>query len=194
MQDGEGIIWVESGTNAKAVNHTATCGPNGERAVGLMQVCQVHCGKFGLSSDLKKCTAQLQNPFVNVKVAKQLFDACGGSFKCDWPTYSGGAYQKFKGKDAMIVVPEGGIGGVLNDVNDAVTGTASGVINGVKDAATAVPKLIGALFDPSTYLRIGKGALGGVFIIAGTGALVFIVANKVTDGGATKAVEAAAVA
>ena len=70
-------------------------------------------------------------------------------------------------------------------------GSAAGA---VKDTVNAVPKLIGALFDPSTYLRIGKGALGGVFIIAGTGALVFIVANKITDGGATKAVEAAALA
>ncbi len=50
--------------------------------------------------------------------------------------------------------------------------------------------VVKALFDPGTYLRIGKGMAGGTLIIVGTGALVFVIANKATGGGATKAVKA----
>lgn len=58
------------------------------------------------------------------------------------------------------------------DAVQAIGSAADTAINGVGD-------FISFITDPDTWLRLGKGALGFTFIVVGTGALVYVVGNKV---------------
>lgn len=111
-----------------------------------------------------------------------------------WTTYNNGAYKLYLGKDYDLTKD----GGVLSDALHFATGALGGAVGLGVDAAipgasavtsgnplnaitgpiNTVSHVAGALLNPSTYLRLGKGVLGGVFIIAGAGAITYVVANK----------------
>lgn len=67
----------------------------------------------------------------------------------------------------------------------------AGPVNAAADGLELAGKVVSAIFDPSTYLRLGKGFLGYTLITVGTGALVFIVANRVSGGQAGENVKGA---
>lgn len=167
---GIAIVLAESGGDTTATNL-------GGRVVGAWQIDrQAH-------PDVSVTCAR--NMVCSTRAALKISN--GGEDFSPWDTYKNGAYKKFL-KDT---------GGSVPNADSGILGSGIGSpldLGNPLDWAKQIGKLIAALFDPSTYLRLGKGLLGGVFIIAGTGALVFIVANKATNGGATKAVEAAALA
>jgi hypothetical protein len=176
---GTAVALAESGGDTRVThkNH------DGSTDVGLMQDNSVHAGEAGSPRDLAGFIKWAQDPHNNAVLAHSIWAAAGGSW-APWVTYTTGAYKKHLGQDKLITTK----------------GTASGAISGAVDAALspldALGSIAAALFDPSTYLRVGKGALGGAFLVLGTGALVFIIANKAaaTPVGktATKAAAAAA--
>lgn len=75
-------------------------------------------------------------------------------------------------------------GSPADTVSDAVGGVTDAVTAPL-DAADAVGKAlgdgIGFLTDPSSWLRVGKGLLGYVFVIMGVGGIVLIVAKPVAQ-------------
>lgn len=58
-------------------------------------------------------------------------------------------------------------GSLLNWVSGGVTGDASQLISGVTSTLADVVKFFALFFQPSTYIRIGAGILGFIFLIAG---------------------------
>lgn len=178
-----GEAGAESGFNPKAVN-SAPCDAKGNHAVGLWQVCTNHAGILGSPKDVAGFTTWLQNPENNAKAAHAIWSAAGGTFARDWPTWNNGAWRKYANQDPTITVNK-------NTLTGDIANTASDVVNAVLTPIEVMAKLVGALFDPSTYLRLGKGALGGVLVIAGTGAIVFIVANRASGGKVAHAAAAA---
>lgn len=59
--------------NPNAMNYNR----NGSIDTGIFQVNSVHCGKVGLAHDREACIEELKKPEVNIKIAKQIFDASG---------------------------------------------------------------------------------------------------------------------
>jgi hypothetical protein len=115
-----------------------------------------------------------------------------------WVTYKTGAYLAFMGKDAELT--SGDNAGFLDTIKDGAIGAlgpaglplkAVDALGNPVSAATsgidAIGGVISALADPSTYLRLGKGALGGVLIVIGVGSVVFVVANRVSSTPVVKA-------
>jgi hypothetical protein len=77
-----------------------------------------------------------------------------------------------------FVVSDVGIGDVLNAGIDAATGLP--IVGGVIDAATAVPKFIGALLNPGTWIRVAQ-VIGGVVMVT-SGVFMFTqVDNKLAS-------------
>lgn len=66
--------------------------------------------------------------------------------------------------------------------DEAVPELLPGVDDPQLDPLGKLTELVDLLFQADTWFRVGKGALGGVLIILGTGALVFITANKTGVG------------
>jgi hypothetical protein len=92
--------------------------------------------------------------------------------------------------------PDGGGGGIIGDIGGALGSLfhVPGIpgLNGIGDALGAIGSFFKLITSPDTWFRVGKGILGFALIIIGTGALVFVVANKATGGGVTKAATTAA--
>ena len=138
---------------------------NGICCVGLMQVNLIHAGDYGIPADRDAAMKWLKNPRNNVEAAHRIWRDQGWEA---WEAFTNQNYKRFMGQDPMITVNK-------NTVGEGVTGAAGAAI----DAALGpVDELAGAILNPSTWLRVGKGALGGSLLVLGTGALVFIVANK----------------
>lgn len=130
--------------------------------IGLLQVGVVHAGTCGIPKT--DPVTWLHNPRNNLKAGhcvylKQGFPA--------WEAYTNRSYQKYVGQDPLITVTD-------------KRSIHSEVVDAVSSPLGAIGDVISALFDPSTYARIGKGLLGGILLILGTGALVFIVGNRVS--------------
>lgn len=187
------VTMAESGGNPKVVNN-ASCGKNKDgsvaHAVGLMQVCTVNAGVAGFSSDPKTFTEQMKDPYNNVKAGKAIKDSQGWGA---WETYTNGAFRRKGGQDPLITVKDKNSltdNNIVNAVTDTVDATGS--------ALSALVKFVSALFDPSTYFRLGKGVLGGILLIGGVIALTFMIGNKASGGklasGAKDAAMVAAVA
>lgn len=175
VEDTEGMVWAESSANPENYNHTP-CAPN-ENAVGLLQVCTVHCGTQGLPADKDACVKALKHPRTNLRVAKGIYDAAGGTFAKDWPTWRDGSYRKARGRDKLIFVtdePSDVAGNLGGDLSDQAANAAGAVLGPLDEIASA-------LLSPDTWFRVGKGLLGAVLIVLGTGAIVFIVANKTSN-------------
>lgn len=189
LRDAEGVVWAESSANTLAINKSE-CAP-GEHAVGLGQVCTIHCGSYGLSDNRDKCTKQLQNPVVNAKVMKAIFDDAGGTFARDWSTWQDGSAQKHR-RDGHITADTGdcsikdwffGRCSFLENISPippSLPGDIAGAADDAGKAVNAVPDFLHILGQSSTWFRLGKGFLGGVFVVLGVGSLVLIVGNKVS--------------
>jgi hypothetical protein len=138
---------------------------NGTCCHCLFQIHRDWAGKNGAPSDPDKFFEWLNDPYNCAKFAHWIWTNNHHTFAGQWETFDTGAYRRFLGQDPLITV--GQRIPIVDDVSDAV------------DTVTkTIPQFIAALFDPSTYLRIGKGFLGGIFIIIGLASLVFIVANR----------------
>lgn len=146
---GLGIIQAESGGDPSVCN-SAPCSNKGDHACGLMQIC----------TPMHMSEADAKDPRKNLRKAHELYVSAGNSFARDWPTY----HKGISGPDKTITV---GKNTLTSEVVDAVPGLGT------------VTDLIAALFNPSTYLRVGKGVLGGVLIIIGVGAVAAIALKPV---------------
>lgn len=135
------------------------------------------------------------DPGYTVNAAYEVYEKQGWRA---WTVYKTGAYLAFMGQDADLdaddksilekivgMSPVGIIGGRAVDVVTDPVQAAAGGINVIGD-------VIGALTEPSTWLRIGKGYLGSMLIVAGVGGLVFVVASRVTSSPVVKTAVGAA--
>lgn len=151
------VMGGESGYDPSAENYCC---------VGLLAVnVLVHNGKFGIPADKDKARAWAKDARNNVRAAYKIWLAQGWGA---WEAYTNGSYKTFIGRDPIINVGKG-----------SVSGGVAGAAGAAVDAALGpVDEIAGALLNPSTWLRVGKGALGGTLILVGTGALVFVIASK----------------
>lgn len=181
------VTMAESGGDPKVVN-PLSCGKNKDgtiaHAVGLMQVCTVNAGVAGFSVDPHTFTEQMKDPYNNVKAGKAIKDSQGWGA---WETYTNGAYRRKGGQDPLITITDKN-SLTDNNIVNAVTGT----VDATGSALSALVKFVSALFEPSTYFRLGKGVLGGTLVIVGVIALTFMVGNKVSGGKLGKATTDAA--
>jgi hypothetical protein len=161
-----GVMGGESGFNPTAGNYCC----HGLMAINVL----VHAGKFGIPADKDAAIKWLQNPENNLKAAYKLWVSVGGSWQ-PWEAYTNGSWKLHTHTDPIITVKK-------NTGTEAAADAVGGAVDGLLGP---VDEFISALLSPSTWFRIGKGALGGGLIILGTGAMVFVVANK---SGATRAV------
>lgn len=162
------IIQRESNGDPNAQN------PSG--ATGLFQVMTpLHCGKYGTPKPADECVKWLKDPDNNAKAAYAMFRTSGWQ---PWVS-SGPVPPRPTNWDKEIITDKdtltGGVAGVAGDVAGAVASPFAGI-------AGAATDLIGALLSKDTWFRIGKTWMGAVFIITGTGALVFIIANQASGG------------
>jgi hypothetical protein len=136
--------------------------------VGLMQVnADVHHGKYGMPDSIPEARKWLKNPVNNVRASYKLFVAVGGKWS-PWDAYNNGSYRKFWGQDPLITVGDNSLSG---DVADAIGAPLDAALGPIDEIASAV-------LSPSTWLRVGKGALGGTLLILGVAGMVFVIASK----------------
>jgi hypothetical protein len=166
------IVKRESGGDPSAKN------PSG--ATGLFQMMTpLHCGDYGIPAG-GNCQKWLEDPDNNARAAKALYDEAG------WrPWAASGGAPLPTNWDTVIVTGK-----------DSVTGSVAAVASDVASPFTAVGSaavdLIGTLLSADTWFRIGKGGLGFVLIVVGTGAFVYVVANTATGGAVKRAAKTAA--
>lgn len=165
-----GIVGAESGFDPKIYN--------GSCCYGLAQIHINHAGTCGIPADQDRAIAWLKIPENNLAAAHCVYKAQGLDA---WETYTNGSYKRFTGQDPLIV------GSGKHTVDTVV----SDAVNTVVDPLASVGKLIGSLFDPSTWVRIGKGIAGYGFVVIGVGMLVFVVAGRALNSGAGRAVTGA---
>lgn len=148
------IAMAESGGKSNAVNHNT----NGTQDTGLWQINDVHADGVPLAVFHVK----MMNPVANASKAHDVFMSQG--FHA-WSTYNSGHYTKFLGQDTTVVTDK-------QNASDAIPGV---------DALGTIAHVIGALANPSTYARFGKGLLGGGLIVLGVGGLVYVAASKLSS-------------
>lgn len=159
------VVLAESGGDATIINPTP-CSQNGDHAVGLFQMCTVHAGKLGIPPGQAAATKWLKNPYNNARAAHALFKAAGNSFDSDWSSSKSKWGKGVATNDDPVVSTD-----KQNLLDPAPLPGGINPLDGIQ-------AFLSALMNPSTYLRAGKGLLGGVLVVVGTGALVFVVANK----------------
>lgn len=138
-----GLIYAESGGDPKVVN-PAPCSADGKNhAVGWLQIC----------CPMNMATEDAKDPDKNLAEARKLYDAAGKSFAKDWPTYGNGAWKGHTNFDKTVTVSKNSLTGAVGNVVDSALGP--------------VDEFISSLLSASTYMRVGKGALGGVLIVVG---------------------------
>jgi hypothetical protein len=102
----------------------------------------------------------LFDPLANAKAALAKYKSQGLGA---WTTYSDGAYKRYL-SSALPKQPTGSTAGTTG------TSTASGLTGLVGQASSSLGDVIdffAAFFRPSTYIRIGAGIAGTVFLILG---------------------------
>lgn len=154
------IAMAESRGDNEAHNYCCHC---------LFQIyASVWAGKNGAPANTDDFIKKLEgDPQFCANFAYYIWKSSGHKWTA-WETFTNGNYRNFMGQDPLITV----------DKNSLVGDTVSGAVNAVTAPARAIGDLVSALFDPSTYLRLGKGILGGVLVLLGVASLVFIVANR----------------
>jgi len=155
---------------------------NGSGAVGLFQILErAHIGQHGTPKTHDAWVKHMQDPIYNAQFAYWLWQDAGQDFHRDWQASESkwGKYRHQSVHDDPDVVVK----------KNSITSTAGDVATAAAAPFTAVGDLIGALADPSTYLRIGKGLLGGILVVLGAAAVVYVVASKSPlPAGAVKAI------
>lgn len=160
------VVYRESGGNPKAHN------PSG--ATGWFQMMTpLHCGHYGIPKETSACVKWLEDPDNNAHAAHLLFLANGWA-----PWAASGGVPLPTNWDPVVTTEK-------RDLLD----TAGDAANVGVDAINVLGDVAGALLNPSTYLRLGKGLLGGTLIILGVGGIVFIVGQKVSGGNLAKAIK-----
>lgn len=167
------VIRRESNGNPKAYNRSG--------ATGFFQMMTpLHCGNYGIpgsntgrpgGEQSAGCRKWLENPYNNSKAAKALYDAAGWK-----PWAASGGAPRPTNWDMSIRTDKNTLSTAAGDVVDAVTSPLSGIV-----------EMVSVLFQADTWARVGKGTLGGVLLIMGTGAMVFVIANKASKTPAVKA-------
>lgn len=165
-----GVMGAESGFNAGAVNNAAKCSDKGDVAVGLMQVCTIHKGSYGIPANLDRAIDWLKDPINNVEAAYRVWSVQGWDA---WEMFTNQRYKAFMNQNPLITLEKRSATTAVQDAADAALGP--------------VDEIAGALLNPSTWLRVGKGALGGTLLLVGVGGLVFLAANKAAKSGAGRA-------
>lgn len=161
-ETARGITGCESSDNPEAVNGQP-CGP-GENAVGLMQVCTVHRGKMGIPKDRDKAVQYLKDPDNNARVARALHRQNG------WGPWSCPPVRRKD--DPTILVKKTTLSGNIAEAADDA-------INTVLSPLDVMGDFVGLLGQSSTWFRVGKVYLGGMFIVFGAGALIFVGSRQV---------------
>lgn len=159
------VVKRESGGNPTATN------PSG--ATGLFQMMTpLHCGSYGIPKD--GCQDWLKNPYNNARAAKSLYDANGWT-----PWKSSGFIPPLPTAwDTHVTLKES------SSPIGVATDAASDVIpDPLKDLTSGTVSLVKAFFDPSTYFRLGKGALGGTLIVFGVAGLIIIALKEPIKNG-----------
>lgn len=173
----------DSSADPKRKSGGGPCSSKGDFAYGWFQICTVNCGTGGsppCTNGCDTCVKFLQNGENNSRVARALYASRGWQ-----PWASSGGTPEPTDWDPMVTTDKGTLTGTVSDA-------ASAVVSPFASVASAAVNIIGTLLSPDTWFRIGKGGMGFVFVIAGTGALVFIVANKATGGTVARAGKRAA--
>jgi hypothetical protein len=174
------VIMAESGGNAKANNSKRY--PQ-YHCVGLLQICwHAWGGKFGAPKDKEAFTKYFENPERNIRYAySHIWKGNWHKSASQWEAYSAGGYRRYMPNppDPDVFISKetfaDDIGGVAGSIADAALGP--------------LDEIASALLSADTWARLGKGALGGVLIILGTGAMVFVIANKAARSPAGKVVK-----
>lgn len=156
------IVLAESGGDPKRVNTSAPCSRNGDRAIGLMQICTVNGSMLrvlGAPQERAKLEEWLKDPTNNVRAGFLIHKAQG---KGAWEVWTKGTYRQF------LNAPDPDI--VVNPSNAAINpGDAGSFIDAVNplkgidllaSAVSDISKLFSQLFSSATWLRIGKVYLG----------------------------------
>lgn len=176
------VIMAESSGDHTVVNNL-TC-------VGFLQVCFASwAGKFGAPSNKDEFIKYFQDPANNISYSyRHIWRGSWPKSASQWEAYSTGRYRQFMPNppDPDIVSKQSA---GLGDVTGAVTGAVSGVADKVLGP---LDEIASALLSADTWARLGKGALGGTLVILGTGAMVFIIANKAAKSPAGKTIITAA--
>jgi hypothetical protein len=157
------ICIAESGGNAAAVNVNTDSFKS--KDVGLSQV-NLHYHPEYTETEMKEPRA---NARAMGKISNNWTD-----FR-PWATYTSGKYIAFLGQDRKVTNAADSVGpgepaGTLEQITGAAKETASDLSLG--NIADGVASVVKALFDPSTYLRLGKGFIGLVLILLAVGALL----------------------
>lgn len=170
------VVKRESNGDAKAYN-TVHCGqdcagPFGEgNAVGWFQICdRCHAGKLGSPRTKVEFRKWAEDSDNNAKLARRIHLTSGWG-----PWSASGGIPVPTDWDPVVVTDKDTLIGGAGEVASAAASPFIGIAKEAMD-------LIGALFSADTWFRIGKTALGSVFIIVGVGALVFIIANQASGG------------
>lgn len=98
-------------------------------------------------------------------------------------------YRRPPGLDTATASQAGLVGsvgsGVLGGLTDGATGgllsipqDITGFFSGAAEDLTASANFLRAFFEPSTYVRIGAGVFGSIFLLAG----IFFLAREVING------------
>lgn len=168
------IIFAESKGRVGATHKNS----DGSIDRGLMQINSVHS-----QYDADKL---VHDAGYNVAAGHEIWKAAGGSFS-PWTTYKTQAYKTYldsKGRlrpglaNFPVLNSEGGLVGQIGDVATAPLDAAEGAVNAATDGVNAIADVVKSLANASTWARLGKGWLGGVFVVLGVGGIVFTVANK----------------
>lgn len=170
------VVQRESNGDPNATN------PSG--ATGLFQMMTpLHCGDYGIPRD--NCQEWLKDPDNNAKAARQLHRQAGWQ---PWAT-SGPIPPPPTKWDPAITTDRDSLSG---GAGEAIAGAAGAVASPFTQLISPVLDFVGALLTADTWFRIGKTWLGFVFVVAGVGAFVFIIANQASGGRAGKVAKAAA--
>lgn len=168
------VVQRESHGDANVVNKIG--------ATGLFQILTpLHCGAYGIPKPTTDCVQWLKDPDNNAKAARALFRSAG--------------WQPWISSGPIPPPPTDWDPEITTDKDTLVTGAsevASAVASPFTSVASAAVDLIGTLLSADTWFRIGKGWLGFVLVVTGTGSLVFIVANRASGGQVARAAKAAA--
>lgn len=166
------VIRRESMGNPTIRSRGGPCSKDGkEFAWGLMQICTVNCGVGGSPKDRDQCVTYLKDPDNNVKVGKALYDAGGWG-----PWASSGGLPAPTSWDPQVQWSS-------TVQHDSLITNVGDVAKAALSPLDVLATVAGALLNPSTWARIGKGLLGGGLVVLGIGGLVFVVGKQVNGGG-----------
>lgn len=182
---GIGVINAESGGNPNSVN--ANDGGPGYPSVGLGQInTKAHLAALRSASGkttLPEIIKWLKNPVNNVKFMKTVHGGSNGWN--NWTMYTNGKYRLYTRRDKDVKTEDFSFGEAITDI----PGDAAGAVTG---GIESVGKFFSILTSADTWFRVLKGSGGAMFIVLGTGTLIFAFAksafNSDTGRVATKVV------